>query len=117
MNTGVGMYNEVHSMSNNTGLEADAQHQIGQISCHSASREPNIGRWIAPNGDDITFSADDNFVVDFHSGDFPSYSVLSLLPGTLYWYILVHYTGIYWYILVHYTGKYWYILVHCYKLY
>ena len=80
------MYNEVHSMSNNTGLEADSQHQIGRISCHSASREPNIGRWIAPNGHDITFSADDNFIVDFHSGDFPSYSVLSLLPGTLYWY-------------------------------
>ena len=68
-------------MANNTGLEADSDHQLGDITCHSSSRQPHIGRWITPNGDDITLTGNDIFSVEFRSGHFPSYIVLSLKQG------------------------------------
>ena len=70
-------------MANNTGLEADSQHQLGSVSCHSASRQPNIGRWVTPSGDDISLSGNEVFAVEYYNGGFPSYTVLSLRPGTL----------------------------------
>ena len=78
---GVGVYYAADAMPHNTALIANSSHQIGAISCHSASRERHIGRWIAPSGEDITFSSTDIFSVDLRSGDFPSYASLSLLPG------------------------------------
>ena len=80
---GVGVFHRINPIANNTGLEADSGHQLGQISCHSASRQPHIGRWISPSGEDITLSSDSIFSVEFHNGDFPSYTVLSVSPGTV----------------------------------
>lgn len=80
--SGVALFSGTSSIPRRNGLEADNQHQIGNISCHSASRQPNIGRWISPTGDDIT--TNDVFSVVPHSGHFPSYTVLSLQPGSNY---------------------------------
>ena len=80
--SGVGILQRLNTMPNNTGLEADSGHQLGLVSCHSASRQPHIGRWISPSGEDITFSNDSIFTVEFHDGDFPSYIALSVSPGT-----------------------------------
>ena len=102
---GVGLLNRLFDISNNTGLEADGQHQIGAISCHSASRDPHIGRWISPTGDDITFTTDDVFSVEFHNGSFPSYTVLSLHPGSSH--SNSHFCHRYWEILVGETFKFY----------
>ena len=69
-------------VSNNTALFADSAGQIGTIFCHSASQQPNIGRWISQAGNDITFTSLDAFQVDFQSGSFPSYTTLQLHQGS-----------------------------------
>ena len=81
LSAGVGVFHRINTMANNTGLEADSDHQLGDITCHSSSRQPHVGRWITPNGDDITLTGNDIFSVEFRSGHFPSYIVLSLKQG------------------------------------
>ena len=78
---GVGMFHSYNTFANNTGLQADSAHQLGVISCHSASRQPLIGRWTTPSGDVIPLTGNEIFSIEYRHGNFPSYTVLSLKPG------------------------------------
>ena len=67
-------------MRNNTSIEADSAHQFGTVYCHSASNQPNIGRWISPSGE-ISPVGNHMFQVQFHSATYHSYTSLSLRDG------------------------------------
>ena len=88
MYTGVGLRGKsghqltVKPISKNTALFADSAGQIGTIFCHSASQQPQIGHWISPAQNDITFTSSDAFQVDLRSGGFPSYITLQLQQGS-----------------------------------
>ena len=68
-------------MPNNTGIEANSDHQLGTVYCHSASSQPNIGRWISPSGEEIPSDGNHMFQVQFYNGTFHSYTSLSLREG------------------------------------
>ena len=71
------MWGTSQPISNNSALIADSAGQIGTIYCHSASKQPHIGRWISPAGNDITFTSEDVFDVGLQSGSFHSYTTLT----------------------------------------
>ena len=80
LHTGVGICNERQCIRNTTGWTASDLGQIATLSCHSASRDGSIGRWVGPSGHDLA-TIDGKFSVEQHSGDYPSYVTLSLIPG------------------------------------
>jgi hypothetical protein len=55
-------------LDNNTFLTTDESGTIDDIHCTSGSMRGNVGRWIAPNGEDLTNSTIDPF--DIVVGDF-----------------------------------------------
>ena len=64
INAGVGInYLGVGLLENNTLVTADADQTINDLHCSSGSTIPSTGRWIAPNGDDLTNSTVDPFRV------------------------------------------------------
>ena len=73
-----------YSMSNNSGIEANSGHALGSVNCHSASSQPNIGRWIDPSGDEIPFLGNHIFQVQFHTATFHSYTSITLREGRAY---------------------------------
>ena len=80
---GAGLFGDREPISNNSALRADESQQIGEIYCHSASRESDIGQWFTPAGEDITFDFTDKFRVQrFGDGSFPSFVTLELNEGT-----------------------------------
>ena len=81
ISTGTGLWGSSQPISNNSAVIADSAGQIGTIYCHSASQQPHIGRWISQAGNDITFTSTDAFDIGLHSGDFPSYTPLTLSTG------------------------------------
>lgn len=61
---GVGInYLELGLLDNNTIITADTDETISDLHCSSGSKTPNVGHWIAPNGNDLTHSAVDPFDV------------------------------------------------------
>ena len=82
IHSGVGLSNSIRdSMSNNTGIEANSGHALGTVFCHSASSQPNIGRWIDPTGAEIPFLGNHIFQVQFHNATFHSYTSITLKEG------------------------------------
>ena len=80
LHTGVGFWGPVEPIRNNRAYLADVTGDIGTIRCHSSSRDSNVGRWIAPSGEDITNNHLDSFVIQFTNGPYsPSFSSLELL--------------------------------------
>ena len=75
--------NGIGSMANNSGLEADSAHQLGVISCHSASNQSHIGVWVTPSGETIPPAGNHMFQTQFQNGTFHSFTILSLRPGML----------------------------------
>ena len=71
-------------MLNNTGMEANSAHRIGTVSCHSASNQSNIGRWISPSGEEIPSVGNDMFQIQFYTETFHSYTTLVLRDGMAY---------------------------------
>ena len=71
-------------MLNNTGMEANSAHRIGTVSCHSASNQSNIGRWISPSGEEIPSVGNDMFQIQFYTATFHSYTTLVLRDGMAY---------------------------------
>ena len=47
--------------------------QIQNLQCISGSRTPDVGRWIAPNGQDITYSNGDPFEIIIGRANDPGY--------------------------------------------
>lgn len=50
-------------LENNTIVTANSDQTISDFHCSSGSVMPNVGRWIAPNGNDLTNSTVDPFNV------------------------------------------------------
>ena len=63
----------VTCLSNNTVLITDTFGQIPTLQCISGSLQPNVGHWIAPSGENITYSALDPFSVDVGDSNDPGY--------------------------------------------
>ncbi|CAI7996748.1 hypothetical protein GBAR_LOCUS1946, partial [Geodia barretti] len=68
-------------MSNNSGIEANSAHTLGSVNCHSASSQPNIGRWIDPSGEEIPFLGNHIFQVQFYTATYHSYTSITLKEG------------------------------------
>ena len=56
-------YLEVGLLENNTLVIANTDQTVSDFHCSSGSTTPNVGRWIAPNGNDFTSSTIDPFTV------------------------------------------------------
>ena len=57
----------------NSIIVADNFGQIPQMQCISGSNTPNVGQWVAPNGQDLTNMASDKFDVTVGGSDDPGY--------------------------------------------
>lgn len=55
--------------------------QIRDLQCISESRTPDVGRWIAPNGQDITYSNVDPFEIIIGGESDPGYLEIKLDAG------------------------------------
>ena len=60
---------------------ADSSGRIDDLQCISASTTPNVGRWIAPNGQNITFTTGDAFDVTVGGQNNPGYLRIAIVPG------------------------------------
>ena len=66
----------IHNVS---ALRASESGDIGTIYCHSSTNDSNVGRWISPQGQDITRNFTDPFSIQFNNGPgYPSFSTLQL---------------------------------------
>ena len=81
LHVGVGMFGVYEPISNNSALIANENNDIGTITCHSSTREEDVGRWISLEGNNITSNLSSLLVEQFH-GPFPSYVSLQLNNGT-----------------------------------
>ncbi len=65
---------------------------MGRYQCISGSKLRDVGRWLAPPGQDITFSADDPFDVTIGGQNDPGYLDVSLHSGRI---LTIHDQGVY----------------------
>ena len=81
-NIGVGINADgVGLLSNNSILTANENGTVPMIQCISSTTVPNIGQWIAPNGEDITYgSVTDPF--DVTVGDSNNPGVVIIAPSS-----------------------------------
>ena len=68
-------------LSNNSIVIADSAGKIDDLQCISALTTPNVGRWIAPNGHNITFAIGDPFNVLIGGQNNPGYLRIATVPG------------------------------------
>ena len=52
-----------------------------RLQCISGSNSPNVGQWIAPSGQDITYSTSDSFDVELGGMNDPGYVDITLHSG------------------------------------
>ena len=73
------MWGTRNYLRNTSALRASADGDIGTIHCHSSTTNSNVGRWISPQGQDITRNSTDPFSVRFYNGPgYLSYNVFKL---------------------------------------
>ena len=72
------MFANDNPVSNNSAVLADSNNQIGTIYCSSGSHTSGIGKWLAPNGMEITESSNSSLTVVRGGGNIPSYVGLQL---------------------------------------
>jgi len=69
------------TIPNNSVILTDNFGQIQNLQCISGSRTPDAGRWIAPNGQDITYSNGDPFEIIIGGANDPGYLEIRLDAG------------------------------------
>ena len=52
-----------------------------RLQCISGSTSPNVGQWIAPSGQDVTYSTSDPFDVELGGVNDPGYVDIALHSG------------------------------------
>ena len=57
--------------------------QMPRLQCISGSRSPGVGQWLAPSGQDITYSNTDPFDITVGGASDPGYLDISLHPGQI----------------------------------
>ena len=99
-------------LENNTIVTADTDQTISDLQCSSGSTVPNVGRWIAPNGNDLTNSTVDPFrVVQGNERD-PGSLIIQQATGHI---ITNSFQGVYTCILPDENGMQSYIHVGIYR--
>ena len=80
--TGIGINVEnTGILPNNSFITANVSGMIGHLDCSSGSMTSNVGRWIAPNGEDITYSNIDPFDVTVGSANDPGHLSIQQASG------------------------------------
>lgn len=74
-------YIGVGLLENNTIVTADTDQTISELHCSSGSTVPNVGRWIAPNGNDLTNNTVDPFQVIQGNGRDPGSLIIQQATG------------------------------------
>ena len=81
VHVGVALYLEgVGPVQNNSIIHASTTGRLNQLQCISGSTAANVGRWIAPNGEDIAGLTDTFNVVTGDNTD-PGLTFIELQPG------------------------------------
>lgn len=68
-------------LPNNSVVVTDNFGQMPRLQCISGSNSPNVGRWIAPSGQDVTYSMSDSFDVELGGVNDPGYMEIALHSG------------------------------------
>lgn len=66
---------------NNSIIVTDNFGRMPRLQCISGSTLPNVGRWIAPSGQDTTYSTNDPFDIVQGDANDPGYVDISLHSG------------------------------------
>lgn len=82
VHVGVALYLEgVGPVQNNSIIRASISGRFNQLQCISGSTAANVGRWIAPNGEDITGILTDSFNVVTGDNTDPGFIFIELQLG------------------------------------
>lgn len=68
-------------LPNNSIIVTDNFGQMPRLQCISGSNSPNVGQWIAPSGQDVTYSTSDSFDVMLGSVNDPGFMDITLHSG------------------------------------
>ena len=68
-------------LPNNSVVVTDNFGQMPRLQCISGSNSPSVGQWIAPSGQDITYSTSDSFDVELGGMNDPGYMDITLQSG------------------------------------
>lgn len=110
---GVGIhYLGVGLLDNNTFVTADTDQTLSDLHCSSGSTMPNAGRWIAPNGNDLTNSTVDPFNIIQGDERDPGSLIIQQAPGHI---ITNSFQGVYTCVLPNDNGVLSYIHVGIYR--
>ena len=81
---GAGLWWSSSLLYNLSAFQASTDGDIRVIYCHSSSTNSNVGRWISPQGQDITTNFLDPFSIQFSSGPgYYSYNTFQLLDRSV----------------------------------
>ena len=105
-------YLGVGLLENNTLVTADTGQTLSDLHCSSGSTMPNAGRWIAPNGNDLTNSTVDPFNVIQGDERDPGSLIIQQAPGHI---ITNSFQGVYTCILPDDNGVQSYIYIGIYR--
>ena len=82
-NAGVGIFAGEHPVPNNSAVLADMDGHVDPVYCSSGSHIPGIGRWLAPDGTEVTGASSSSFSIFHGGGNHPSYIALQLKTNEL----------------------------------
>ena len=99
-------------LENNTFITADSSGRVNDLHCSSDSVTPNVGRWIAPNGVDLTNSSADPFEVTVGDTQDPGSLVIQLRNGHI---VSRSFQGVYTCVLPNQDGVQTYLRVGIYQ--
>ena len=99
-------------LDNNTFVTADTDQTLSDLHCSSGSTMPNTGRWIAPNGNDLTNSTVDPFNIIQGDERDPGSLIIQQAPGHI---ITNSFQGVYSCVLPNDNGVLSYIYVGIYR--
>ena len=66
---------------NNSIVLTDNFGQIPHLQCISGSQSSNVGQWISPTGNDVTYVSTDSFDITLGDSSDPGYIEVSLVAG------------------------------------
>ena len=71
---GIGLHYSLSGpVANNSIVRANSDGSTGVFQCISGSTQPNVGQWIAPDGQELSLSADSPFTVTIGDSTNPGY--------------------------------------------
>lgn len=68
-------------LQNNSVVRASTTGRVGQLQCISGSQLANVGRWISPNGNNLSELMNDSFITTIGGSSDPGYIAIELQSG------------------------------------